>query len=703
MMLSGTIMADDHDDDDDESDDEDFGDRFFEDDAFFLAEGFPMILEHPLGQVVTPGDRVTLAVVAEGDPVLRYQWNRNGEVISGANGDEFVIEAVRSRDAGVYTVTVFNEIWAVESFPADLVVVTAPAAFADMFLDRSVLGGLGGSVSGSNVGATRERDEPRHGRKAGGRSVWISWIAPSDGIATFDTSGSGFDTLLSIYEPELEDLLDDFEEESDDAIGRLARGLVTLAEGDGDEPDLDEEEESDEEGDDDDGDEDEDEDEDEEGEEGDDEDEDEVEGPEFGVGVRPVDGDTPIDPVPVTELLGIGNLEEIGGDDDSEAFHASLIQFWAQAGRRYEIAIDGFAGAVGPVILNWSLLTANKQLPVILTTPKDRALNFGDPLKLSVDFQSTEVVDLQWFKNGVPLDGAEMATLEIPDFQPGNTGVYRLSIQLDEFRVFTGPIELQINSEGQTDVIARDKLPDAIESALTQSQVVNPPPLFQQQLRKMAAGVSRGFTGSQVFNTILGSKDVNEPLHCGLVGGSSYWFAYEAPADGLLRINTNGSEFDTILATYQILDPSAGFDGLASIACDNNSGTDGVDSQVQFQVQEGVLYAVVIDGVAGAAGVVRLNYELSNSTISSVTSSTAPRIQMARSNIDGLVLSWAAEARSFEVMIRLKLGSGSWQALGQDPVPTGNRFEIRLPFELRNAFFRLQEKSTSTPVASISR
>ena len=376
-----------------------------------------------------------------------------------------------------------------------------------------------------------------------------------------------------------------------------------------------------------------------------------------------------------------------------------MIQFWAQAGRRYEIAIDGFAGAVGPVVLNWSLLTANKQLPVILTTPGDRALNFGDPLMLSVDFQSTELVELQWFKNGVLLEGADMATLEIPDFQPVNTGVYRLLIQLDEFRVFTGPIELQINSEGQSDVIARDKLPDAIESALTQSQVQTPPPFVQQQVRKMAAGVSRGFTGSQVFNTILGSKDVNEPLHCGLVGGSSYWFAYEAPSDGLLRINTNGSEFDTILATYQVVDPSAGFNGITSIACDNNSGSDGVDSQVQFQVSEGLLYAVVIDGVGGAAGVVRLNYELANATLSSVNSSNSPQIGMTRTGNGGLILSWAASAPNFEVLVRLRLDSGSWQPLGEEPVAVGNRFEIHLPFDLKSAFYRLQERAASPPVA----
>ena len=29
--------------------------------------------------------------------------------------------------------------------------------------------------------------------------MWISWVAPADGIATFNTAGSTFDTLLGIY------------------------------------------------------------------------------------------------------------------------------------------------------------------------------------------------------------------------------------------------------------------------------------------------------------------------------------------------------------------------------------------------------------------------------------------------------------------------------------------------------------------------
>lgn len=54
-------------------------------------------------------------------------------------------------------------------------------------------------VTGSNVDATREPLEPTHAHVSGGRSVWWSWICPKTGLATFDTFGSGIDTLLAVY------------------------------------------------------------------------------------------------------------------------------------------------------------------------------------------------------------------------------------------------------------------------------------------------------------------------------------------------------------------------------------------------------------------------------------------------------------------------------------------------------------------------
>ena len=69
----------------------------------------------------------------------------------------------------------------------------------DNFTDRIPLSGAPVHVTGSNVEATREFDEPYHADNAGGSSVWWSWTAPAAGGATVTTSGSDFDTVLAVY------------------------------------------------------------------------------------------------------------------------------------------------------------------------------------------------------------------------------------------------------------------------------------------------------------------------------------------------------------------------------------------------------------------------------------------------------------------------------------------------------------------------
>jgi endonuclease I len=60
----------------------------------------------------------------------------------------------------------------------------------------------GASVTGRNVGATREEAEPWHlggSPNIGGRSVWWRWTAPWSGRAVISTEGSDFDTILALY------------------------------------------------------------------------------------------------------------------------------------------------------------------------------------------------------------------------------------------------------------------------------------------------------------------------------------------------------------------------------------------------------------------------------------------------------------------------------------------------------------------------
>ncbi len=62
-----------------------------------------------------------------------------------------------------------------------------------------VLAGDAGSVSQSTSFASRQAGEPAHAGFLGNRSVWFRWVPAANGLATWRTTGSNFDTLLAIY------------------------------------------------------------------------------------------------------------------------------------------------------------------------------------------------------------------------------------------------------------------------------------------------------------------------------------------------------------------------------------------------------------------------------------------------------------------------------------------------------------------------
>ncbi len=70
----------------------------------------------------------------------------------------------------------------------------------DPFANRVQIPPAGGTVTGSNVDATKEAGEPNHGDVSGGKSVWWTWTAPANGIVNIGTDGSSFDTTLGVYQ-----------------------------------------------------------------------------------------------------------------------------------------------------------------------------------------------------------------------------------------------------------------------------------------------------------------------------------------------------------------------------------------------------------------------------------------------------------------------------------------------------------------------
>jgi len=83
----------------------------------------PSITSHPASKAVAPGASVTFSVRASGTPPLRYQWQRNGVNISGANGQDYTIASVTASDnSASFRAVVSNDHGSVTSNEAVLTV-----------------------------------------------------------------------------------------------------------------------------------------------------------------------------------------------------------------------------------------------------------------------------------------------------------------------------------------------------------------------------------------------------------------------------------------------------------------------------------------------------------------------------------------------------------------------------------------------------
>ncbi|MFN8150401.1 MAG: hypothetical protein U0R24_04665 [Solirubrobacterales bacterium] len=98
----------------------------------------------------------------------------------------------------------------------------------------------------------------------------------------------------------------------------------------------------------------------------------------------------------------------------------------------------------------------------------------------------------------------------------------------------------------------------------------------------------------------------SEPAIQGDPAANSVWYRWTAPQSGPVRIDTCGSDFDTMLAVYTGSIPAA----LSEVASNDDDTTlptcDNGDSLVSFTVAEGQTYAIAVDGKAGASGFLHL-------------------------------------------------------------------------------------------------
>jgi len=548
------------------------------------------IVTQPQSQSATNGASVVFSVVAAGTRPLTYQWRFEGQNIPGQTGPSLVIASAQETDAGNFSVAVRNVAGEVISGNAFLTVIRPPSIQTHP-AGQSV--NLGATVT-FTVAASGDSPLTYQWQKNGinisgatSQSLTISSVQPGDqgtyNVVVSNPGGaltSNPATLAVILPPiqssnsaqnppapveSSEGSFDGGSNEGGAAGGQVARknaparaseerwfswrapqsGIVTFT----------------------------------------------TVGSTFDTELAVFTGVAP-------------NLTEVAADDDRGGFFASEVIFNAQQGTSYLVRVRGFGGAAGKIVVGFKLQQTAQRLPEITSAPPlVQTVTSGQPVTLRVEARG-DALTYQWLNNGTAIPGATQNQYTIPSVR--DTDAARYTVRITANPPGQNPVSIEslpaIVQVGTTGSSAVDKFKSA--PSLTGGQQLQS--LSGDFIKNAGGSVARGYSGSQVFNTFGATKEQGEPNHCDVIGGASQWFVYLAVTNGPVRISTEGSNFDTVLAVYT--GPGTDFASLKLEGCDNNSGADGKTSALTVNVKQGTAYYVAVDGVKGATGTVKLSY-----------------------------------------------------------------------------------------------
>jgi hypothetical protein len=306
----------------------------------------------------------------------------------------------------------------------------------------------------------------------------------------------------------------------------------------------------------------------------------------------------------------VDQLIEIASDEDSAGFLNSEISFNVARNTPYMIAIDGYNGSEGDLLIEWFFEPTAEKLPVIIQQPVDQVAKLGGDVSFMVQTEPPNL-SVRWFFNGQEIPGVDGSVLTLRSVRPEQAGLYYAAIMDGRRATISRMVSLQFSMVGpNNDVLpffSRDKFGDIVVRPQQFAGLAPASAMFPAMAMAGPPPV-HGYAGTHLFSTFGAIKEEGEPDHCGIPGGASYWFSYVPPASGQLFLNTDGSSYDTVLAVYTAT--GTAYSNLVEQACDNNSGTNGLTSSLNFAAAGGVTYYMAVDGVGAATGLVQLNYKL---------------------------------------------------------------------------------------------
>lgn len=217
------------------------------------------------------------------------------------------------------------------------------------------------------------------------------------------------------------------------------------------------------------------------------------------------------------------------------------------------------------------------------------------------DLQGRNGAATVWYRFTPTVSGTNILFVKGADFEP-NVRIYSGTSLTSGLKVWTNGAVVQLGAYAVAAFSVNAGVPLAISVSSDQgiqgtftvslANYSTPPrPANDSRLKSDNLPLTRSFE-VKADNTFA-TKEIGEPLHASTLGGQSLWWRYEPEENGIIEVNTFGSDFDTVLAAYRV------GSSVALASNDDYKGSDSVyrrSSLIRVAVTKGTPIEIAVDG-----------------------------------------------------------------------------------------------------------
>jgi len=433
----------------------------------------------------------------------------------------------------------------------------------DAFADGQSISDSAGSVTGNNVGATKETGEPNHAGDPGGHSVWYRWTAPASAPVTIDTTGSSFDTLLAVYTGSSVGGLTPIAS-NDDISSTIKQSQLSFTAQAGTTYQI------------------------------------AVDGWDGATGTIALNWTQTDQELPDLIIWGPAVSPRI----QTVTFSASscaVVEGMVQSGTRRLLRFSTETRNQGTADIYLGDPATNPQFVYAPCHGHYHFNNYANYRLLDSNGQQVAtglkigfcLLDSVRWSPYAP-SGAKY-TCSNQGIQTGWGDVYDSTLDgqwIDITGVADGnyTLELEVNPARRLTESNYDNNITRIPITIGNARPANDNFADAQGLSGSSDSVSGSTAGA--------SKESGEPNHADNAGGHSVWYSWTAPSGNSVTIDTIGSGFDTLLAIYMGSDVA----GLTTVASNDDISSTTRQSRLSFTPQAGATYQIAVDGKSGVSG-----------------------------------------------------------------------------------------------------